>query len=44
MSETTTPANRSEAQIAGYRSALDLIHSSADAMPFSENVVKQLVA
>jgi Fic family protein len=42
MDEMTAPANRSEAQIAGYRSALDLIHSSADAMPFSENVVKQL--
>lgn len=42
MRETTTPADRTEAQIAGYRAALDLIHASADAMPFGENVVKQL--
>jgi Fic family protein len=42
MRESTTPANRTEAQIAGYRAALDLIHASADAMPFTENVVKQL--
>lgn len=42
MSETTIPADRTEAQIAGYRSALDLIHASADAMPLTENVVKQL--
>jgi len=44
MRETTTPADRTEAQIAGYRSALDLIHASADTMPFGENVVKQLHA
>lgn len=42
MRETTTPADRTEEQIAGYRSALDLIHASADAMPFTENVVRQL--
>lgn len=38
----TTPANKSEAEIAGYRFALDMIHSSHEAIPFSENVVKQL--
>ena len=42
MRDSTMPANRTEEQIAGYRSALDLIHSSADAMPFSENVVRQI--
>jgi Fic family protein len=43
MQDSAAPANRSEAQIAGYRYALDLIHSSAQAMtPFSENLVKQL--
>lgn len=43
MQESTAPADRSEAQIAGYRYVLDLIHASADAMsPFSENLVKQL--
>lgn len=42
MRESTAPTNRSEAQIAGYRYALDLIHSSHDAIPFSDNVVKQL--
>lgn len=43
MNHRTMPAtDRDAAQISGYRDALDLIHSSADAMTFSENVVKQL--
>jgi len=43
MRESTAPANRDEAQIAGYRYVLDLIHTSAEHMtPFSENLVKQL--
>lgn len=43
MEHKTVPAtSRDAAQISGYRDALDLIHSSADAMKFSENVVKQL--
>lgn len=42
MRESTAPVDRTEAQIAGYRYALDLIHSSHDAIPFSENVVRQL--
>lgn len=40
--ETTEPENRSEAEIAGYRQALDLIHANATEMPFSTGVVLQL--
>lgn len=40
--ETTEPANRSEAEIAGYRQALDLIHQNSAEMPFSPSVVLQL--
>lgn len=42
MRDSTAPTNRTEAQIAGYRFALDLIHTSRAAIPFSENFVKQL--
>jgi hypothetical protein len=38
----TTPRNRSEAEIAGYRAVLKTIHSSAVHMPFTANVVLQL--
>ena len=38
----TTPQNRSEQEIAGYRDALNLIHESATDMPFSVNVTLQL--
>lgn len=38
----TTPANRSEQEIAGYRDALNLIHESAPEMAFSVNVILQL--
>lgn len=37
----TAPTNRSEAEIAGYRHVLDMIHSSHEAIPFGENIVKQ---
>jgi Fic family protein len=37
-----TPTDRPEQEIAGYRDALALIHDSADHMPFSVNVVRQL--
>lgn len=38
-----TPRNRSEAEIAGYRKVLDLIHStSPDAIDFTANIVRQL--
>ncbi len=42
VAQRTTPKNRSEQEIAGYRDALVLIHESAEHMPFSSNVVKQL--
>jgi Fic family protein len=37
----TTPANRSEQEIAGYRKVLDMIHSSAPDIPFKRSVVEQ---
>jgi Fic family protein len=40
--EKTTPRNRSEQEIAGYRDALNLIHESAREMAFSVNVILQL--
>jgi len=42
MSKNTDPKSRSEQEIAGYRDALSLIHESADGMPFSEGVLRQL--
>jgi Fic family protein len=36
------PTNRSEAEIAGYRAALDLIHASAHEMAVTNNVILQL--
>jgi Fic family protein len=42
VAETTTPANRSEAEIAGYRDVLNTIHHSYGHIPFSDNVVLQL--
>ena len=41
VEQTTTPRNRSEAEIAGYRAVLDTIHSSAAHIPFTPNVVRQ---
>lgn len=41
VAEKTTPANRAEEEIAGYRYVLDLIHSSAEHISFSWNVVLQ---
>ena len=38
----TTPINRDEAEIAGYRSALDLIHNNYEHMDLSPNVIRQL--
>lgn len=40
--QTTTPRNRSEQEIAGYRDALNLIHESAQYMNCSVNVCLQL--
>ena len=42
MLKDPTPQDRSEAEIAGYRDALRLIHENAPHMPFSENVTKQI--
>jgi Fic family protein len=42
VADKTTPANRSEEEIAGYRAVLDLIHSSAPSIPFRASVVEQL--
>ncbi|MDB5098368.1 MAG: hypothetical protein JWM80_2789 [Cyanobacteria bacterium RYN_339] len=40
--ETTTPRDRSEQEIAGYRDVLKLIHASAPDIPFTPGVVLQL--
>ncbi len=40
--QKTTPANRSEAEIAGYRDVLDTLHTSAAGMPFTPGVILQL--
>lgn len=41
VQEKTTPQNRPEEEIAGYRNVLDTIHSSAEHIPFTPNVVLQ---
>jgi Fic family protein len=40
--EKTTPRNRSEGEIAGYRDVLATIHASAADIPFTDNIVLQL--
>jgi Fic family protein len=42
ISRNTTPRDRSEQEVAGYRDALALIHESAREMRFTPNVVLQL--
>jgi Fic family protein len=42
VEQKTAPRNRSEAEIAGYRAALDLIHEQARDIPFRPSVVEQL--
>lgn len=42
VADTTTPANRPEAEIAGYRAVLDTIHASAADIAFAPSVVRQL--
>jgi len=42
MDQRSEPRNRSEAEIAGYRSVLDLVHRSAMDMPFTPEVVLQM--
>jgi hypothetical protein len=42
VEDKSTPENRSEAEIAGYRSVLDAVHASAQQIPFKPSVVEQL--
>jgi Fic family protein len=42
VQKKTTPENRPEEEIAGYRDVLNTIHSSADHIPFKPSVVLQL--
>jgi Fic family protein len=42
VEEKTTPENRSESEIAGYRTVLDTIHASAPQIPFRPSVFEQL--
>ncbi len=42
VTKNSTPQNRSEQEIAGYRDALNLIHESGPHMPFTNNVILQL--
>lgn len=41
VQDKTTPRDRPEEEIAGYRRVLDTIHSSADAIPFKRSVIEQ---
>lgn len=41
VQEKTTPQNRPEEEIAGYRKVLDTIHSSAEHIPFKRSIVEQ---
>jgi len=42
MEEKTTPRNRDEQEIAGYRDVLRIIHESFDAIPITQNYILQL--
>lgn len=42
VAEKTTPRTRSEEEIAGYRDALNTIHSSAEHIPIKSSVLQQL--
>lgn len=42
MEEKTTPRDRAEQEIAGYRDVLNIIHESHDAIPLSPNYILQL--
>lgn len=42
VEEKTTPRNRDEQEIAGYRDALNVIHESFDAIPITQNYILQL--
>lgn len=42
VQEKTTPRNRDEQEIAGYRDVLGIIHESFDAIPITQNYILQL--
>lgn len=42
VEEKTTPKNRDEQEIAGYRDVLNIIHESFDAIPLTRNYILQL--
>ncbi len=42
VAEKTTPRNRDEQEIAGYRDVLGIIHESFDAIPITQNYILQL--
>ncbi len=42
VEETTTPKNRDEQEIAGYRDVLNIIHENFDVIPISQNYILQL--
>ena len=42
VEEKTTPRNRNEQEIAGYRDVLNIIHESFDTIPISRNYILQL--
>lgn len=42
VEEKTTPKNRDEQEIAGYRDVLNIIHESFDTIPISKNYILQL--
>lgn len=42
VEEKTTPKNRDEQEIAGYRDVLNIIHDSFDAIPITKNYILQL--
>ena len=42
VAEKTTPKNRNEQEIAGYRDVLNIIHESFDSIPITKNYILQL--
>ena len=42
VGKKTTPKNRDEQEIAGYRDVLNMIHESFDAIPITQNYILQL--
>ena len=42
VEEKTTPRNRNEQEIAGYRDVLNIIHDSFDVIPISKNYILQI--